>query len=102
MPWFIKTERFKNATLRLSKEERKIFLTRHKDWVIKLNKKGEKIISGYLVDDKQLPGGGGLLIVEATSYEEAMSLIKEDPMIVFDLVTWKIQEWVPVVGNPMN
>ena len=102
MSWFIKTERFKSATLRLSKEERKIFLTRHKDWVIKLNKQGEKIISGYLVDDKQLPGGGGLLLVEATSYEEAKSLIKEDPMIVFDLVTWELQEWIPVVGQLMN
>ena len=102
MSWFIKTERFKSATLRLSKEERKIFLTRHKDWVIKLNKQGKKIISGYLVDEKQLPGGGGLLIVEATSYEEAMSLIKEDPMIVFDLVTWELQEWVPVVGQLMS
>ncbi len=102
MPWYIKTEKFTNKTLKLSAEERKVFLQRHKNWVIQLNKRGEKIISGYLVDKKQLPGGGGLLIIKANSYEEAMSLIQEDPMIICDLVTWELQEWIPIVGQLMN
>jgi len=26
-----------------------------------------------------------------------MSLIKKDPMIVHNLVTWNLQEWIPIV-----
>ena len=96
MPWFIKTERFTNQTLSMPPEERKLFLAQHKSWILKLNSLGKKVISGYLVNENKLPGGGGLLILEANSYEEAKSLIQEDPMIVYDLVSWTLQEWVPV------
>ena len=37
---------------------------------------GRKISSGYLVDKNKIPGGGGVLIFEADSYEEAMKLIQ--------------------------
>ena len=81
----------------LTPEERQLFLAKHKSWIINLKNLGEKIYSGYLVDDKRIPGGGGLLILEANSFEEAMSLIKRDPMIINNLVDWNLQEWIPII-----
>tara|TARA_Y100001968_G_scaffold116045_1_gene105400 strand:- start:2990 stop:3298 length:309 start_codon:yes stop_codon:yes gene_type:complete len=102
MPWFIKTERFKPETLNLSSKERQVFLARHKSWVTQLTKLGNKVSSGYLVNEKGIPGGGGFLILQANSYAEAISLIKNDPMIINDLVNWNLEEWVPVVGELIN
>ena len=45
------------------------------------------------------PGGGGLLIFEAESYEEALAWVQNDPMIQAGLVDWKLQEWIPVSGD---
>ncbi len=102
MNWFIKTERFTKKTLALSLQEREKNIEKHKDWIIKLNKSGVKISSGYLVDSKQTPGGGGLLILQAKSYEEAQEIIKEDPMISNDLVIWELHEWIQVGGTLIN
>ena len=98
MPWFIKTEQFTKETLTLTPEERQLFLAKHKSWIIHLKDLGKTVNSGYLIDDKGIPGGGGLLILKANSYEEAISLIKSDPMIIHNLVIWKLQEWIPVGG----
>tara|TARA_Y100001968_G_scaffold104654_1_gene94598 strand:+ start:11547 stop:11873 length:327 start_codon:yes stop_codon:yes gene_type:complete len=99
MSWFIKTESFTSKTLRLPSSDRRKFLAKHKEWVAKLHALGTNISSGYLVDENKKPGGGGVLIIEATSYEDAIALIKQDPMIIEDLVTWKVQEWLPVFGQ---
>ena len=99
MPWFIKTERFTSSTMNLSKEERKQYLDKHRSWVIGLKSSGTNISSGYLVDERKSPGGGGLLILEAKSFTEAKSLIEKDPVIIAGLVTWTLQEWVPVIGE---
>ncbi len=99
MPWFIKTERFKETTLNLSPNHRKAFIAKHREWALKLSESGVKISSGYLVDSTHAPGGGGLLIIEAFSYEEARSIVEKDPMIISDLVTWTLQEWIPVYGH---
>ena len=99
MPWFIKTEEFTQSTLNLTSEERLYFLEKHKLWVRELNTAGKKISSGYLVNEKRLPGGGGLLVFEANSFQDALALIKEDPMISNGLVTWNLQEWIPVSGK---
>ena len=40
MPIFIKTERFKDKTLELSNNERKVFLLMHKEWVEDIRKSG--------------------------------------------------------------
>ena len=102
MPWFIKTEQFTEKTLELSPQNRALFLEKHKCWVEKISSMGWRISSGYLVDKNKVPGGGGVLIVEADSYEVAMKLIQEDPMIIEGLVSWNIQEWIPVSGNLIN
>ena len=98
MPFFIKTEKFNKETMCLASEARKEYLSEHKDWIAKLKKSGKNIYSGYLVNTERKPGGGGVLIVESESFEEAKSLIVEDPMIKNNLVNWDIHELISVDG----
>mgnify|MGYP001402339271 CR=1 FL=1 len=98
MPIFIKTEKFKDKTLKLSTRERRTFLLMHKEWVKNIIKSGHYIHSGYLINEKKKPGGGGLLIIEARDYSTAKKIIEEDPMIKNELVIWELQEWIPIDG----
>ena len=102
MPFFIKTEKFTDDTKKLSNEERKVFLLMHKNWVENLIQSGEFILSGYLIDEQQIPGGGGVLIIEAKNYLAAKNIILNDPMILNKLVKWDLHEWIPVVKNFKN
>ncbi|WP_269623700.1 YciI family protein [Prochlorococcus marinus] len=99
MPIFIKTEKFKKETLELSNSERKNFLLMHKEWVKKISQLGHYIHSGYLINEKKIPGGGGLLILEAKDYLTAKKIIENDPMIKNNLVIWDLQEWISVDGS---
>ena len=99
MPIFIKREKFKDKTLELSNSERKVFLLMHKEWVENISKSGHIIHSGYLINENKMPGGGGLLIFEATDYLTAKKIIEEDPMIKNQLVNWQLQEWIPINGS---
>ena len=96
MPIFIKTEKFKDKALQLSNIERKKFLLLHKEWVKNLSQSGHYIHSGYLINENKIPGGGGLLIIEAKDYLTAKTIIEEDPMIKNELVNWELQEWIPI------
>ena len=102
MPLFIKTERFTNRTLKLTPKVRHQYLAKHKQWVEQLRDSGQTLSSGYLVNKKKEPGGGGVLVFEATCFDEAQSLIKQDPMIKNDLVSWELHEWIPVVGQLLD
>ena len=99
MPIFIKTEKFKNKTLKLSHDERKKFISMHKEWVEDLSNSGHCIYSGYLINEKKMPGSGGLLIIEAKDYLTAQKILENDPMIKNKLVTWELQEWVIINGS---
>ncbi|MFL0783206.1 MAG: YciI family protein [Prochlorococcus sp.] len=99
MPWFVKTERFTTQTLSLLPAQRQAYLAAHRAWVKGLISSGIKVSSGYLVDAGQRPGGGGLLILKADSFEAARRLVEQDPMIVEGLVDWNLQEWIPVCGE---
>ncbi len=94
MRCFIKTEKFTEETFNLPKEERRNFLLKHKEWIAQLKSKGIKASSGYLVNRNNQPGGGGLLIIYSNSYEEAMEIVREDPMIKNNLVIWELNEWM--------
>ena len=96
MPVFIKTEKFKKETLKLSNSERKEFLLMHKQWVEDISKSGHYIHSGYLINEEKRTGGGGLLIFEAKDYLTAKKMIGNDPMIRNELVIWDLQEWVSI------
>ena len=102
MPIFIKTEKFKNKTSELSNIERKKFLLMHKEWVKDIANSGNYIRSGYLINEKKMPGGGGLLILEAKDYLTAKKIIKNDPMIKHKLVIWDLHEWISIDGNQLK
>ncbi len=102
MSVFIKTETFNSKAKGLSRELRRQYINQHSSWVYEMNHSGISISSGYLVDQKQNPGGGGLLIIEADTYAEAISIIEKDPMILADLVTWELREWIQVSGKPVS
>ena len=93
MPFFVKTEIIKKEYLINYDLKRKI-IYEHIDWVTKLKKEGINIKSGFLVDELNRPGDGGLLILEMNNYSNALKIIKNDPMIKNDLVEWKLNEWV--------
>ncbi len=96
---FIKTEQFTQKTLKLQPEQRQKYLAAHQAWVEAMTASGKKLSSGYLIDQAKRPGGGGLLLLEASSFKEAKQLIEEDPMIKNELVHWQLQEWIPIVNN---
>ena len=99
MPLFIKTEKFKTTTLELTKSERGKFLLMHREWVKDTFRSGIYIHSGYLINDKKKPGGGGLLIFEAKDYVSAQRFIEKDPMIKNELVIWDLHEWKSIDGS---
>jgi uncharacterized protein YciI len=92
MPFFVKTEIIKKEYL--NNDLKRKIINEHFNWIKKLKKEGINIKSGFLVDDLKRPGAGGLLILEINNYENALKIIKNDPMIKNDLVEWEINEWV--------
>ena len=94
MPWFIKTE-----TLRVPPSDARPHLAAHRAWVADLRSRGVRLSSGYLVDGEGRPGGGGLLVLEAADYGAAEALIRQDPMLLGDLVEWRLHQWLGAVGN---
>ncbi|BEV35967.1 YciI family protein [Synechococcus sp. M16CYN] len=99
MAWFIKTETFRPETIALTIEQRSSYLKAHRAWIAQQAACGRQIRSGFLVDSRRRPGGGGLLIFQASSYVDALDWVRQDPMILADLVTWQLQEWIPVSGD---
>ena len=99
MAWFVKTETFPAETAALSIEQRRPFLEAHRTWLDQQFGLGRCIRSGFLVDDQRRPGGGGLLMFQASSYADALDWVSQDPMIVAGLVVWQLQEWIPVSGD---
>ena len=93
MPYFVKTEIIKKEYLINNDLKRKI-INEHVDWIKKLKKQGLNIKSGFLVDELNTPGDGGLLILEMNNYKNALKIIKNDPMIKNNLVEWKLNKWV--------
>ena len=93
MPFFVKTEIIKKEYLNNNDLKRKV-INEHIDWIKNLKKEGINIKSGFLVDRLKRPGAGGLLILEINNYENALKIIKNDPMIKNDLVEWKLNEWI--------
>ena len=99
MAWFVKSETFTAVVAALAVEQRSPTLEAHRRWVMQEAAAGRHIRSGYLVDGDRRPGGGGLLIFEATSYSEALAWVETDPMIRAGLVDWQLHEWIPVSGD---
>ena len=95
MPIFVKTEIIKKEFISKNKLKKK-FVDKHILWIKELKKAGVNIKSGFLVNEIKEPGAGGLLIIEVKTYEEALKIIKEDPMIKNKIVDWKLNEWIDI------
>lgn len=94
MPWFIKQETFLRPYSAMQPH-----LAAHRAWVTQLRAAGVVISSGYLVDGQGQPGGGGLLVLQAADHAAAERLIRRDPMVCSGGVAWRLERWVPVVGD---
>ena len=95
MPIFIKTEIIKKEYL-IQKDIRKKVINEHIQWIGNLKRKGINIKSGFLVNELKQPGDGGLLILDIETYQDALEIVKQDPMIKNNIVEWKLNEWIDI------
>lgn len=64
----------------------------HKAYVRKLITKGHKARTGYWAEF-----GGGMLLFEASTLEEAKAIVAQDPLIINGCVNYELHEWRVVV-----
>ena len=95
MPIFVKTEIIKKEFITDKKLKKKL-IDQHILWIKELKKAGVNIKSGFLVNKIKEPGAGGLLTIEVKTYQEALKIVKEDPMIKNNIVDWKLSEWIDI------
>ena len=95
MPIFVKTEFIKQEFVSEEKIKNKS-IKQHITWVKNLKESGLNIKSGFLVDEIKKPGAGGLLILEAKTYKDALEIIETDPMIKNNIVEWNLSEWIDI------
>ena len=95
MPIFIKTELIKKKYL-IQKDIKKKIINEHIQWIGNLKRKGINIKSGFLVNELKQPGDGGLLIFDSETYQDALEIVKQDPMIKNNIVEWKLNEWIDI------
>jgi len=65
-------------------------------WFVKIEEvvaKGHKARTGYWGER-----GGGMLLFEADSLDEAKAIVAQDPLVVNDCVKYKLHEWC-VIGE---
>jgi len=87
MPTFVKIEKgIVNKTIFDQ------YVVAHKNYVQQLIKAGRKAKTGYWQER-----GGGMLIFEADSLEEALAIVAQDPLIVNNCVKYELHEWCIVV-----
>lgn len=87
MPWFVKIEE--------GKVDKNIFdqyVPAHKAYVQDLIAKGHKARSGYWASM-----GGGMLLFEAASMDEAKAIVVLDPLVQNGCVNYQLYEWRIVI-----
>jgi uncharacterized protein YciI len=92
MPWFVKIEEGI-----VDKPTFDQYVPAHLSFVEDLIKTGHHAQTGYW---KQK--GGGMLLFEAGSMEEAMAIVARDPLVKNNCVHYKLHEWHVVMGDPMG
>ena len=96
MPIFVKTEVIKKKFI-TDYTLKKKSIAQHTLWIKELKKAGVNVKSGFLVNEIMEPGAGGLLTIEVKTYQEALKIVKEDPMIKNKIVDWKLSEWIDII-----
>lgn len=87
MPWFVKIE-----TGRVDKAIFDQYVPAHKAYVQALIDKGHQAKTGYWAQK-----GGGMMLFEASSMDEAQAIVLADPLIDNGCVTYQLFEWRIVV-----
>jgi uncharacterized protein YciI len=87
MPWFVKIE--------AGKVDKAIFdqyVPAHKAYVQDLIAQGHKAKTGYWAVK-----GGGMMLFEAASMDEAKKIVAADPLIYNGCVNYELFEWKVIV-----
>ncbi|PPJ65021.1 YciI family protein [Cuspidothrix issatschenkoi] len=87
MPWFVKIE-----TGKVDKAIFDQYVSAHKAYVQALIDKGHRAKTGYWAQK-----GGGMMLFEASSMNEAEAIVLADPLIDNGCVTYQLFEWRIVV-----
>jgi uncharacterized protein YciI len=91
MPWFVKIE-----TGIVPKVEFDRYIPAHKDYVQELIDGGYHAKTGYWGER-----GGGMMLFQASSLEEAHQIVDRDPLVQNHCVTYQLHEWRIVLGDPI-
>lgn len=83
MPTFVKTEAGK-----VDKYTFDQYVPAHRAYIQDLIAKGHKAKSGYWAAK-----GGGMMIFEAASIDEAQAIVSADPLVKNDCVDYQLYEW---------
>ncbi|BAU42836.1 MULTISPECIES: YciI family protein [Cyanophyceae] len=87
MPWFVKIE--KGLVDKATFDQ---FVPAHKQFVRDLITKGHQAKTGYWAER-----GGGMLLFQADSMEEARAIVAQDPLVQNGCVSYELHEWKIVV-----
>ncbi|BAY13569.1 YciI family protein [Calothrix sp. NIES-2098] len=87
MPWFVKIEAGK-----VDKPTFDQYVPAHKAYVHDLIAKGHKAKTGYWAEF-----GGGMMLFEAESMDEAQAIVALDPLVQNGCVNYQLHEWRIVV-----
>jgi uncharacterized protein YciI len=87
MPWFVKIE----AGL-VDKPIFDQYVPAHTAYVKALIAKGHKAKTGYWAQR-----GGGMMLFEAASMDEAQAIVAADPLVVNGCVRYQLYEWKIVI-----
>jgi len=88
MNWFVKIE--KGIVDKATFDQ---YVPAHKAYVRELIAQGHQARTGYWSEL-----GGGMLLFQATSLEEARSIVAKDPLVQNNCVAYELHEWRIVVG----
>jgi uncharacterized protein YciI len=87
MRWFVKIEK---GVVDKATFDR--FVPAHKDYIKSLITRGYQAKTGYWAEF-----GGGMLLFQANSLEEARAIVAHDPLIQNGCVEYELHEWRIVV-----
>ncbi|HEY9888720.1 MAG TPA: YciI family protein [Candidatus Obscuribacterales bacterium] len=87
MPWFVKIEKGLIAKAAFDQH-----VPAHIAYVKALNAKGHQARTGYWAER-----GGGMLLFQAASLDEAQAIVQADPLVQHGCVEYELHEWRVVV-----
>ncbi|OKH33370.1 hypothetical protein NIES2119_23515 [[Phormidium ambiguum] IAM M-71] len=87
MPWFVKIE--EGIVDKVTFDQ---YIPAHKAFVRDLIAKGHQAKSGYWGEF-----GGGMLLFQAASIDEAKTIVAQDPLVKNGCVKYKLHQWCVVV-----